>query len=393
MHPKDDDGASGVSYLGLLPDEESTPAVPLEPSPGTPGSTALAPSPQGPLRPTPPGSTVHPVTPPENTLRPVTPPDPVSLADTIRPVTPQVPSSPHGTLLQGIPTPVPHAPPAVRGLVPGQVVAERYQVERWLGAGGSSAVYEALDLRQNLRVALKVLAVPHADATLVARFRQEVEHARALEHVNILRVYDVGLDGDRHFLTVELLDGMDLRQRMLNARPSLAEALRWLTHATVALEHAHGRGVLHRDVKPANLFVTHTGVLKLMDFGLAKSLHVPGTTAQGAVLGTPEYMAPEQVMGSPPVSPATDLYALGVVAYELFTGQLPFRHPQPVPLMFLHVQQPPVPLRTLRPDLPEPFERLVLKLLEKKPEDRYRSATELRAALSKLWPHVLKAPA
>ncbi|QSQ17784.1 serine/threonine-protein kinase [Myxococcus landrumensis] len=318
---------------------------------------------------------------------PVTPPHHVSLAETLRPVTPV---SPHGTLLQGIPTPAPPPAASVRGLVPGQVVAQRYRVERWLGAGGSSTVYEALDLHLGQRVALKVLATPHADASTVARFRQEVEHARALEHVNILRVFDVGLDGDRHFLTVELLDGVDLRQRMLEQRPTLAQTVRWLTHAAVALEHAHGRGVLHRDVKPANLFVTRTGVLKLMDFGLAKSLHVMGTTAQGTVLGTPEYMAPEQVMGNPPLSPATDLYALGVVAYELCTGQLPFRHTDPVPLMFLHVQQAPVPPTTLRPSLPVPFEQVVLKLLEKRPEDRYAGAGELRSALSKLWPWALK---
>ncbi|RKH58623.1 serine/threonine-protein kinase [Corallococcus llansteffanensis] len=298
------------------------------------------------------------------------------------------PTTPKGTLIQGAVTP---PMPAARGLVPGQVVAERYQVERWLGVGGTSTVYQALDLTKQQRVALKVLAVPHADEALVTRFRQEVEHARALEHVNILHVFDVGWDGERHYLTVELLEGRDLRQILLEGRPTLANALRWLTHAAVALEHAHAHGVLHRDVKPGNLFITRTGVLKLMDFGLAKSTHVMGATAQGTTLGTPEYMAPEQVMGTP-VSPATDLYALGVVAYELFTGQLPFRHAQPVPLMFLHVQEAPVPPRTLRPELPESFEHLVLKLMRKRPEERFPSATALRADLAKLWPEVLKRP-
>ncbi|MBM7115208.1 protein kinase domain-containing protein [Archangium primigenium] len=348
MHSTDDD-AEGVTYLS----PEGTPAA------GTSG--------MGRARRVPTEERVDP------TLRQVTPP-----------------VSPKGTLLLGAVTP-PTSPPT-RGLVPGQVVAERYRVEKWLGAGGTSTVYQALDLTKNQRVALKVLAVPHADDALVTRFRQEVQHARALEHVNILHVFDVGFDGERHFLTVELLEGKDLRQLMQERRPTLADALRWLTHAAVALEHAHGHGVLHRDVKPGNLFITRTGVLKLMDFGLAKSTHVMGTTAQGATLGTPEYMAPEQVMGAPPVSPATDLYALGVVAYELFTGQLPFRHSQPVPLMFLHVQEAPVPPRHLSPDLPEPFEHLVLKLMQKRPEDRYPSATELRAALAKLWPLVLKRP-
>ncbi|WP_239470016.1 serine/threonine-protein kinase [Archangium violaceum] len=305
-------------------------------------------------------------------------------------------SGPARTLLLGS-SDHPHSgthPVSVRGLIPGQVVAERYRVERWLGSGGSAMVHEVTDLTTGEHLALKVLALPSADASQIARFRQEVEHARGLEHPNIVRVHDVGTDGERHFLTTELLVGQDLKHRLLGPRPTLAEALRWLTHAAAALEHAHGRGVLHRDVKPGNLFVTKPGVLKLMDFGLAKSAHVAGVTAQGAVLGTPEYMAPEQISGAFAVSPATDLYSLGVVAYEVLTGQLPFRHPQPVPLMILHVQQPPTPPRTLSPGLPEPFERMVLKLMQKKPDDRYPSAAALRADLARLWPLALppKAP-
>ncbi|WP_224250004.1 serine/threonine-protein kinase [Hyalangium gracile] len=298
--------------------------------------------------------------------------------------------TPSGTLIQGAVTPSPSEPASVRGLVPGQVAAGRYRVERWLGAGGSAAVYAATDLQTHAPVALKLLTASSHDGTLVARFRQELEHARVLDHPNVLRLLDVGTDGDRHFLISELLQGMDLRHRLQAHRPTLAESLRWLTHAVCALEHAHERGVLHRDVKPGNLFITHTGVLKLMDFGLAKSEHVAGVTAQGAVFGTPEYMAPEQAMGEP-VSPATDLYSLGIVAYELLTGQLPFRHTQPVPLMFLHVQQQPVPPRTLNPQLPEPFEKVVLKLLAKAPDARFRSASALRAALRELWPLVLPA--
>ncbi|HSP78715.1 MAG TPA: serine/threonine-protein kinase, partial [Myxococcaceae bacterium] len=232
-------------------------------------------------------------------------------------------SGPARTQLLGVSTatvPADPANPTVRGLVPGQVLAGRYRVERWLGAGGSAVVHEVTDLTTGERVALKVLAVPGADASQIARFRQEVEHARGLHHPNLVRVYDVGVDGDRHFITTELLVGTDLRRRLLGPRPTLGEALRWLTHAAAALEHAHGCGVLHRDVKPGNLFLSRPGILKLMDFGLAKSSHVAGVTHQGAVLGTPEYMAPEQVSGAHPISPATDLYALGVVAYELFTG-------------------------------------------------------------------------
>ncbi|MBN1209168.1 MAG: serine/threonine protein kinase [Myxococcaceae bacterium] len=303
------------------------------------------------------------------------------------PLRPQA-RTPSGTLIQGMVEPEPSGAPTVRGLVPGQVLSGRYRVERWLGAGGSATVYAVTDLKTGTQVALKLLTAPGHDAALVARFRQELEHARVLDHPNILHMSELGMDGERHFLIVELLHGMDLRHLLQSRRPTLTESLRWLTHAACALEHAHEHGVLHRDVKAGNLFITHTGVLKLMDFGLAKSEHVAGITAQGAIFGTPEYMAPEQVMGTG-VSPATDLYSLGVVAYELLTGQLPFRHPQPVPLMFLHVQQPPVPPRTLSPQVPEPFESVVLKLLAKQPEARYPSAGALRSALRELWPLVL----
>nr|WP_253909035.1 protein kinase [Corallococcus exiguus] len=136
--------------------------------------------------------------------------------------------------------------------------------------------------------------------------------------------------------------------------------------------------------------------MNLMGLGLAKSAHVMGNTAQGATLGTPEYMAPEQVTGAE-VSPATDLYALGAVAYELLTGQMPFRHAQPVPLMLMHVhlmlmhvQQQPVPPTKLRPELPEAFEQVVLTMMRKRPQERYTSATVLRAELAKLWPLALQ---
>ncbi|MDC0711109.1 serine/threonine-protein kinase [Stigmatella sp. ncwal1] len=301
--------------------------------------------------------------------------------------------APTGTLIQGQVTPHPPVTPGVRGPVPGQVIAGRYRVERWLGAGGTSTVHAATDLRSGAQVALKLLMASVDDTEMVTRFRKEVDHVRVLEHPNIARVLDVGLDGQRHFLVVELLEGMDLKRLIASRRPSLAESLRWLTHATCALEHAHAHGVLHRDVKSPNLFITPTGILKLMDFGLAKSAHVDSSTTQGTVMGTPEYMAPEQVMGAPPASAATDLYSLGVVAYELVTGQLPFRHPQPVPLMFLQVQQLPAPPRTLCPHLPVPFERVILTLMAKQPQARFPSASALRVALRDLWPLVLSTAA
>lgn len=277
---------------------------------------------------------------------------------------------------------------AAHELIPGQVLAGRYRVERWLNTGGSATVYAATDLESSRQVAIKLLMAHQSAPQTVARFHQEIEHARILDHINILRVLGTGADGGRHFLVSELLEGMDLRHLLQTQPLTLAESLRWLTHATRALEHAHERGVLHRDVKPGNLFITRAGLLKLMDFGLSKSKHVPSTTAPGAVCGTPEYISPEQVMGTP-ITPATDLYSLGVVAYELLTGQRPFHHPEPMPLMFMHVRQVPVPPRALNPHIPEPFERVVLKLLAKPPGFRYPTAAALRGALRPLWPLLL----
>ncbi len=294
------------------------------------------------------------------------------------------------TLLQGVPIgvkPVPVAPPRLDllGMAPGQVLCDRYRVVRWIGAGASAQVYEALDLDALERVAVKVFSVAGASQKMLSRFLHEADHARDLEHPNVIRILDTGVDRNRHFLVTELLEGNDLARVLRMGRPPLNVALRLVTHAAFALEYIHGREVLHRDIKPGNLFVTRTGILKLMDFGLARSARAPGATVEGQVLGTPEYMAPEQASGLYPLSQVTDLYSLGVVAFELFTGRVPFQHPEAFGLMMRHVNDPPPSPRVLRPELPEELERIVLKLLEKEPARRIQSATELREQLIPLW--------
>lgn len=294
------------------------------------------------------------------------------------------------TLLQGVPLEANAAPERtlqhdLRGLAPGRILRDRYQIVRWVGAGGSSQVYEAVDLGTTERVAVKVFCVADASRKMLNRFLQEAEHARELHHPNVIRVLANGVDGDRHFLVTELLEGQDLARVLKAGRPSVASALRWFTHAAWALEYVHDHQVIHRDVKPGNLFITRTGVLKLMDFGLARSARASNSTAQGQVLGTPEYIAPEQASGSHPLSPMTDLYSLGVVAYELFTGRVPFQHPELYGLMMQHVNDPPPSPRAWRPELPGDIERVVLELLEKEPSKRIQSAVELREELIPLW--------
>ena len=294
------------------------------------------------------------------------------------------------TLLQGVPFEANTVPARtlrhdLQGLAPGVTLRERYQIVRWLGAGASAQVYEAIDLGTTERVAVKVFSIADASRKMLNRFLQEADHTRELEHPNVIRVLANGVDGDRHFLVTELLEGKDLARVLEAGRPSVASALRWFTHAAFALEYIHDHQILHRDVKPGNLFITRTGVLKLMDFGLARSARASNSTAQGQVLGTPEYIAPEQASGSHPLSPTTDLYSLGVVAYELFTGRVPFQNPEVYGLMMQHVNDPPPSPRVWRPELPEPIERVVLKLLEKAPSKRIQSAIELREELIPLW--------
>src|SRR5205807_7785798 len=147
---------------------------------------------------------------------------------------------------------------------------------------------------------------------------------------------------------------------------------------------AHDKGVIHGDVKLDNFFLTHDGVLKVMDFGIAKQRAAPGLTMVGAVAGTPAYMSPEQISAFSSVTAATDLYALGICAYEMFTGGLPFAHAELIPLLLMHVQQPPDPPRARRPDLPAPLERVILKLLEKDPARRPLSCKEVALSLAEI---------
>jgi eukaryotic-like serine/threonine-protein kinase len=297
------------------------------------------------------------------------------------------------TLLQGVPFEANTVPARalqhdLQGLGAGQILCGRYRLVRWIGSGASAQVFEAIDLATANPVAVKVFSVADASRKMLNRFLQEAEHARELDHPNVIRVMTSGVDRDRHFLVTELLEGKDLARVLRAGKLPISSALRWFTHAAFALEYIHERSVLHRDIKPGNLFITRTGILKLMDFGLARSTRAPGATADGQVLGTPEYIAPEQASGSHPLTPMTDLYSLGVVAYELLTGRVPFQHPEIYGLMMQHVNDPPPPPRAWRPELPEQVEQIVLKLLEKEPARRIQSATELREQLIPLWEEI-----
>ena len=265
---------------------------------------------------------------------------------------------------------------------PGGTIAGRYQLEERIGRGGMAQVFRARDLELEEDVALKVFALPTSSELHVQRFKQELKLSRQLIHPNIIRLYDIGLHEGYRYISMELLVGETLKARM--EQPiDFDVALGFLIQACEGLQAAHDVGVIHRDVKPDNFFVSKSGVLKVMDFGIAKQFtSAPGLTVAGSIAGTPLYMSPEQISNFSAVSASTDLYALGVVAYEMFAGSVPFNHEEMVPLLMMHVNDRPQAPRVRNPGIPVDLELAILKLLEKDPARRFASCRELGKVFS-----------
>jgi serine/threonine-protein kinase len=245
-------------------------------------------------------------------------------------------------------------------------------------------VFKARDLKLSENVALKLLDTFATESTADARFKREVSLARRLSHANIVRIYDIAEHDQRPFLTMELLEGTDLRNYASKHRLELHQRLDLLRQTLEGLRHAHDSKVVHRDIKPENLFVTNQGELKIMDFGMAKAPGDASVTMAGSMGGTPYYMSPEQITDFRSADQRTDLYALGVVAYELFTGKLPFVSNVLTDLLLQHMERAPAPLRSHKPGLPESLENIVLKLMAKKRDQRFQSAAEVLSALAQV---------
>jgi hypothetical protein len=287
----------------------------------------------------------------------------------------------------GAPTRRIDTPPAAGGagapvFGPGTVVADRYEVEAEIGRGGMAIVYRAQDLELAEKVALKVFRPGPDDQDGIARFRQELKVSRQLIHPNITRLYDIGLHRGQRYISMELLVGHSVDE--LTGSPwSARRAIECLLHICEGLHAAHGQGVIHRDIKPGNLFMTREGFTKIMDFGIARQRSARGVTQAGLVVGTPEYLSPEQIRGETAME-TSDLYAVGVVAYEIFTGRKPFVHDELVPLLQMHLLAPPQPPSVHRTDLPPGLEEVILRLLQKNPADRFPSARALAEVLTPL---------
>ncbi|HOE34774.1 MAG: serine/threonine protein kinase [Chloroflexi bacterium] len=271
-------------------------------------------------------------------------------------------------------------------MTPPGILNDRYQLIESLGTGGMALVYKAKDLMLERFVAVKVLREDFSvDAAFRERFRQEAKAAANLSHPNIVTVHDFGLDQRHLFIVMEFVPGTDLKTRIREkGRFEIQEALDLMSQACQGVGYAHRAGLVHCDIKPHNMLVSPDGRLKVTDFGIARALATISPEERSDVVwGSPLYFSPEQASGLPP-SPASDVYSLGVILYEMLTGQLPFNSPDAAELARLHREGRPVPPRVLNPDIPEPLEAIILKVLSKEPSARYRTADQLGRLLAGL---------
>jgi serine/threonine-protein kinase len=267
--------------------------------------------------------------------------------------------------------------------VPGELIAERYELEEVVGTGGMSTVYRAHDQLLERNVALKVLHPHYAgDDEYVERFRREARSVAQLSHPHIVTVIDRGEDDGQQFIVFEYVDGENLKQLVERTGPlPTRRAIELAVEIADALAFAHEHGLIHRDVKPQNVLLTPDGDAKVTDFGIARSFEVEhGMTQTGTVLGTSNYLSPEQA-GGKPTTPATDVYSLGVVVYELLTGDVPFPGENFVAIAMKHINDPPPDLLERRPDVPLRLAAAVDRALEKDPARRFATMTEFAAEL------------
>ena len=265
---------------------------------------------------------------------------------------------------------------------PGAVIGGRYQLEKPIGTGGMAKVWLAHDRLLDRRVAVKILADRYAsDPGFVERFRREASAAAGLSHPNIVTVYDRGDSDGSYYIVMEHLPGPDLKE-IIRQRGRLAprQAVDAALQVLAALSAAHRRNVIHRDIKPQNVLVAEDGHLKVTDFGIARAGDDAGMTEVGSVIGTAQYLSPEQARGED-VTTASDCYSVGILLYELLTGRVPFDGEKPVAIAMRQINEVPVAPRVVVPQIPPQLNEIVMKALEKRPGSRYRTAEEFSNAL------------
>jgi serine/threonine protein kinase len=266
-----------------------------------------------------------------------------------------------------------------------RVVEGKYRIERMLGKGGMGAVYLAHDLTLEREVAIKLLPPDIAqDDQVVRRFQQEAKTSAKLDHPNIIPIYRVESEGGLNYFVMKYVAGTSLEDVLERKQPLAADYIqRVLWEAGCALGHAHQRGVVHRDVKPANIMFDHDGRVMLTDFGISKALQAAtGFTATGMIVGTPHYMAPEQAKGTA-VDGRADQYSLGVVGYRMITGELPFAGDSIHTILYKQIFEPPPPAKALRADIPDQLSAAIFRAMSKEPDERFATIEDFATAV---WP-------
>ncbi|MBQ8005411.1 MAG: serine/threonine protein kinase, partial [Clostridia bacterium] len=267
----------------------------------------------------------------------------------------------------------------------GQVFDNRYRLLKTLGVGGMSVVFEAYDLAERRTVALKMLREDIAsDAQQVKRFVNESKAVAMLSHPNIVKIYNISFKGERKFIVMEYIEGITLKEYMTKRGVlSLSEIISYTEQILHALEHAHLKGVIHRDIKPQNIMLLKNGVIKVTDFGIAKIPNAETMTLTDKAIGTVYYISPEQAEGKA-INQRSDLYSLGVMIYEMSCGRLPFYDESPISVALKQINDDPVPPRNINPSIPRGLEQITLSAMEKDPERRFQSATQMLRQLARL---------
>jgi len=262
--------------------------------------------------------------------------------------------------------------------VNGTTLSGRYELIERVGGGGMALVYKAKDTLLNRYVAVKVLRQQYIhDEEFIRRFRREAQSAASLSHPNVVSIYDVGQDGETHFIVMEYVEGSNLND-IIKAQAPLqpTEAVHIATQICDALEHAHSNGIIHRDIKPHNILIGKNGRVKVTDFGIARAITTSTITQTGSVIGSVHYFSPEHAKGVS-AGEKSDLYSLGIVLYQMLTAKLPFIGESPISVALKHLQEPVEEPRVVNPMIPQSVENVILKSLRKRPEERYVSAGEM----------------
>ena len=260
----------------------------------------------------------------------------------------------------------------------GKKLEGRYEITELIGVGGMADVYKATDIVDNKEVAVKILKKEFAEnEEFLRRFRNESKAIALLSHPNIVKVYDVNFSDRLQYIVMEYIDGITLKEYIDNEKVlTWKDSVHFIIQVLRALQHAHDRGIVHRDIKPQNIMLFTDGTIKVMDFGIAKFAREDGGTQTDQAIGTVHYISPEQARGDE-TDEKSDIYSVGVMLYEMLTGQKPFDTDNPISIAVMHMQNTPERPRAINPDIPAGLEEIILRAMEKDPEDRYQTAADM----------------